>query len=185
MYQRLRMSRNSPKSADNDPADEWRQVYQASEAGLRAFLRGRLGQEADVEDCLQVVYVKTIESGDNVAPGARRAWLFRVAANESARFWRRKSTTDRVLEKRASYAEETVEDDATDKVIQTETSDKLRQLIETLPESTQEIIRLRIQEGLTFQQISDQLKIPIGTALTRMRRGLERLRTEIDPDNES
>ena len=44
---------------------------------------------------------------------------------------------------------------------------------------------MRIHDDLTFQQIADQLNIPIGTALTRMRRALEKLRNEIEPDIES
>ena len=40
-----------------------------------------------------------IESGANVAPAARRAWLFRVAANESARLWRSKASTDKMIER--------------------------------------------------------------------------------------
>lgn len=180
------MSRISPESAENDDdANDWHDVYSACESGLRAFLRGRLNQEADIDDCLQVVCIKMIQKGSGVASGARRAWLFRVAANESARMWRRKSTTNRVMEKQASSLTETGEDDATDKVILNETAQQVRQAIQSLPESTQQIVRLRIHDNLTFQEIADQLNIPIGTALTRMRRALEKLRTEIERDNES
>ena len=184
------MSRNPPESSANrneqdNAANQWHDVYSACESGLRAFLRGRLGQEADIDDCLQVVCIQMIQKGSNVAPAARRAWLFRVAANESARMWRRKSTTDRVMEKQASNLDETTQDDATGTVILNETNEKLTQAIGRFPETTQQIIRMRIHDDLTFQQIADQLNIPIGTALTRMRRALEKLRNEIEPDIES
>ncbi len=48
----------------------------------------------------------------------------------------------------------------------------------------QKIVRMRIHDNLTFQQIAEHLGIPLGTALTRMRRALERMRTEIE-QNES
>ena len=174
------MSPDPPDSNESVDSAAWRDVYEACESGLRAFLRSRLGQKADVDDCLQVVVVKMLESGGDVAPVARRAWLFRVAANESARMWRRKSTTKRILEKQANDLSETTDDDAAGQVIQGETNDQLRQAIEKLPESTQQIVRLRIHDNLTFQQIADQLNIPLGTALTRMRRALERLKNEIE-----
>ena len=57
--------------SDLDP--RWREVFEESVPGLRAFLRGRLGQDSDVDDCIQVVFVKMIESGRDVSPAARRA----------------------------------------------------------------------------------------------------------------
>lgn len=177
------MSGNIADSSGNDDdAKKWRDVFQGCEAGLRAFLRGRLGQEADIEDCLQVVWLKMIENNTNVAEGARRAWLFRVASNESARIWRRRSTTQRVLEKQSRHLDETVADEAIDKVILAETANKLQQAIEQLPESTQQIIQLRIHENLTFQEVANELKIPLGTALTRMRRAMDQLKKTIEPD---
>ena len=161
---------------------QWRAVFEDSRTGLRAFLRGRLSQDSDVDDCLQVVFVKMLESGGRVAPSARRAWLFRVAANESARMWRSKASTEKMLGRHG--AEEASQVDPAEQVILTETTEKLEQAIRLLPETWQKIIRLRIEENLTFQQISTQLDIPLGTALTRMRRALERLRNEIDSDDD-
>ncbi len=123
-----------------------------------------------------------IESGRQVAPAARRAWLFRVAANESARMWRSKASTEKMLGRHG--AEEASRDDPMRQVILTETNEKLYQTLRQLPESWQEIVRLRIEENLTFQQIATQLDIPLGTALTRMRRALERLKSEIDSNHD-
>lgn len=171
---------DSPR--DDAFADQWQEVFRASEGGLRAFLRGRLGQQVDVEDCLQAVYVKMIESGQSVAPVARRAWLFRVAANEAARMWRHKATTDRIMEKQA--VSEIFEDEAADQVILQETAEKLRHAMQRLPDDWRQVVQLRMNENLTFQQVADRLQIPLGTALTRMRRALERLRSEIEFDEE-
>ena len=167
-------------SGESEIARQWREVFEESTPGLRAFLRGRVIQDSDVDDCLQVVCVKMIESGGNVAPAARRSWLFRVAANESARMWRRKASTDKMLERHP--AEEAAQIDPTEKVILTETTEKLNQLLLQLPEAWQQVVSLRITENLTFQQIADQLDIPLGTALTQMRRALERLKSEIESD---
>ena len=85
-----------PKPGENA---SWQEVFEYSLPGLRAFLRHRLRQPSDIDDCLQAVSVKMMEKGENVAPAARRAWLFRVAANEAARVWRSRATTDRILQK--------------------------------------------------------------------------------------
>ncbi len=176
-----------PDSPQESSADHWRQVYEACLPGLRVFLRGRLGQEVDVDDCLQAVYVKMIQQsskpGKEVAPVARRAWLFRVAANEAAGLWRRKASTDKML--RRHGGDDITQPDATEKLILTETTVKVRQAVQRLPEALQVVVRLRMEENLTFQQIASKLDIPLGTALTRMRRAIERLKNEIKPEDES
>ena len=181
-----------PPSPDSDSpetarAEQWRKVFMECETGLRAFLRGRLGQEVDVDDCLQVVYLKMIQQsrkpGDDVAPAARRAWLFRVASNEAAGLWRRKASTDKMLSRHG--ADDTTLGDASEKLILTETTAKVRQALTRLPDTLQDVVRLRIEENLTFQEIASQLDIPLGTALTRMRRALDRLRKEMNPEDQS
>tara|TARA_R110002049_G_scaffold2750_10_gene22418 strand:+ start:53357 stop:53935 length:579 start_codon:yes stop_codon:yes gene_type:complete len=173
----------------NDNAEhDWRAVYELCQGGLRAFLRGRLNQEADVDDCLQMVFVKMTQQArrddSDVEPVARRAWLFRVASNEAALIWRNKATSNRVIENkgRQSATDDDILPDTTDKVILTETTVKLRQAIEKLPDHYREVVQMRIDQDKTFQTIADELSIPLGTALTRMRRALEKLRQEFEPE---
>ncbi|MGB7343126.1 MAG: sigma-70 family RNA polymerase sigma factor [Pirellulaceae bacterium] len=174
------MSPTSTPPSDDENRQQWRDVYDESLVGLRNFLRQRLGQQADVDDCLQAVFVKVIGAKNEIPMGARKAWLFRVAANEAAMMWRRKSVTHRVLEKQATVTQDVDTDNSVDQLIQDETAQQARRIINSLPESTQQIIRLRIDEDLTFQEIADRLDIPLGTALTRMRRALEKIKSEIE-----
>ncbi|QDT08756.1 RNA polymerase sigma factor [Planctomycetes bacterium K23_9] len=183
------MASKSPPAPDDDTARQWRTVYDECCNGLRVFLRGRLGQEADVEDCLQAVYIKLMKQDSSVPLGARKAWLFRVAANEAALYWRRKSAADRVLENQATdgnpiMTNSLASDDSLERLITVETAQQVRDILNKLPESTQQIVLLRIEDDLTFQEIANRLNIPLGTALTRMRRALEKIKNEIE-DSES
>ena len=154
-----------------------RKVFEETKLGLRLFLNKRLPQESDIDDCLQVVFLKLMEKGDNVAPPALRSWLYRVASNESARLWRTKAAFEKMYQKHGGV--EVPLSDPTAAMMQAETTEQLKKALKELPESWQQIVSLRIYENLTFQQISDQLGIPIGTALTRMRRALERLKNDL------
>jgi RNA polymerase sigma-70 factor, ECF subfamily len=169
-----------PSPPADDPSTGWKSVFEESAAGLRAFLRSRLSQESDVDDCLQAVYVKMVQSGATISANSRKAWLFRVAANESAGFWRKKASINRMLQQQTT-SQEYHADPAT-QLIHNETSIQLDQALDKLPADHREVIRLKIIHDLTFQQIATQLNIPLGTALTRMRRGLERLREELQND---
>ena len=168
---------------------EWRAVFDACQDAVRAFLSSRLGQPADVDDCLQAVFVKMTRQArrtdSTVAPVARRAWLFRVAANEAALMWRNKSSTNRMIQKKGleTAPDDTHLPDPSDRIVLTETTVRLREAVERLPENYREVVRMRIDQEKTFQTIADELGIPLGTALTRMRRALEKLRDEIETES--
>ena len=154
-----------------------RRVFEETQVGLRFFLSKRLPQDSDIDDCLQVVFVKLMEKGDGVVPPALRSWLYRVASNESARLWRTKAATEKMYQKHGGVRAPVP--DPTMAAMQAESAEQLKKALKELPESWQQIVSLRIYENLTFQQIADQLDIPLGTALTRMRRALERLKNDL------
>ncbi|MDG2220815.1 MAG: sigma-70 family RNA polymerase sigma factor [Rubripirellula sp.] len=168
----------SPGNESADPS--WQEIFEQALPVLRGFLHNRLTQESDIEDCLQTVSVKMLERGSGVAPAARRAWLFRVAANESARMWRSRAASEKALQRYAS--DETDIDFPENALTSDETNQQIMKVLTSLPPAWQRVVRMRIHENMTFQQIADQLDIPLGTALTQMRRALERMRQELDTD---
>lgn len=60
----------------------------------------------------------------------------------------------------------------------------LGKMVERLPESQRSSLRLAMYQGLTQQEISDQLNMPLGTVKTAMRRGMQRLKTMMVSSNE-
>jgi DNA-directed RNA polymerase specialized sigma24 family protein len=55
----------------------------------------------------------------------------------------------------------------------------VRAALVTLPLEQQQIVQLRIYDERTFADIAAELGIPLGTALTRMRLALEKLRAAL------
>lgn len=53
----------------------------------------------------------------------------------------------------------------------------LEDMVERLPESQRLSLQLAMKKGLTQQEISDKLDMPLGTVKTAMRRGMQRLKT--------
>lgn len=179
------------ESAREDQRQAWAELVERFDSSLRAFLRSRVRQDSDVDDCLQITVIKAMQFGRNVAPAARKAWLFRVAANEAAMMWRKESSKT-ALEKK--LLEQELIKDATasadsdwssasnDPLVDSETVARAKSLIRSLPATTQQIIDLKFRRDLTFKQISEQLEIPIGTALTQMRRALLKLRDQLSEE---
>lgn len=65
------------------------QIWQDYSGALRGFLRQRVANEADVDDLLQDILIKTHTHLFTVRdPAALRAWLFQVARNATVDFYR-------------------------------------------------------------------------------------------------
>ena len=62
-----------------------------------------------------------------------------------------------------------------DRMSSAELSEKVRQALKQIPVEQQEVVRLRIYEGMKFAEIAERTGVPLGTVLTRMRLALGRL----------
>ena len=74
-------------------------------------------------------------------------------------------------------AQATYEVNPLSKMADQEEMDELAKRISELPEEQRQVLRLRFFENRTFAEIAESMQIPIGTALSRMRLALERLRS--------
>ncbi len=131
-------------------------------------------------DVVQTSFVALSRFGGDVAPEARKSWLFRVAHREAMRVRDRqkpynqtsRESTSSVFEAQATY-----EINPLSRMAAQEDIDELTKRISALPQEQQQVLRLRFFENKTFAEIAESMQIPIGTALSRMRLALERLRS--------
>lgn len=65
-------------------------------------------------------------------------------------------------------------------IIQTQTNDKVRKLIDLLPEEQREVVILRHYADMSFKEIASLTRVSINTALGRMRYALINLRKLIE-----
>lgn len=146
---------------------------------LLRFLVGVLRDHQLASDALQAAFTKMVERGHETSEESRKAWLFRVAYNEALVVRRRQKTGKRVLERVAWSADLYQTDDT---LVRSESIEQVRAAIDQLSPDQQRIVRMRIYEDKTFAVIADELKIPLGTALGRMRAALAKLRSSLDSD---
>ncbi len=130
-------------------------------------------------DVVQTGFAALSRFGGDVAPEARKSWLFRVVHREAVRVRDRQKpymqsssdSTSSVFEKRTSY-----EIHPLSKMADQEEVEQLTRLIGELPKEQRDVLRLRFFENMTFAEIAETMQTPIGTALSRMRLALARLR---------
>ena len=67
-------------------------------------------------------------------------------------------------------------------LVNQETVKRVRRALEQLPSEQAEVVRRRMFHEQKFKDIAEELKLPLGTVLTRMRLALEKLRKGLQPD---
>jgi RNA polymerase sigma-70 factor (ECF subfamily) len=170
-----------------DPRDSGRldsetieSLYRQHAAELRRFLVGVLRDEALAADAGQAAFVKVMELGHTAREESRKAWLFRVAYHEALAIRRREATANRIL---AGLGRSVVTRDPTS-LVSKEQIERVRRAIGNLPLEQQTVVGKRIYEEKTFAQVAEELNIPLGTALTRMRTALAVLRRALSSSDE-
>jgi RNA polymerase sigma-70 factor (ECF subfamily) len=139
-----------------------------------------VGNVEDARDALQEAFVKCWRHRHETPEIQNlRAWIFRIAMNTGRDLrqtaWRRRS---RPLSGEETMIQ-TVQDSPETVVAGREQLDRLREAIRGLRSEEQEVFLLRQNGEMTYEQIADAVGIPVGTAKTRMRLALNKLRKEL------
>jgi len=145
---------------------------------LRRFLLGILRDAQLTSDVLQATFVKMVQRGHETREESRKAWLFRVAYHEAMAYRRREGVGDKVL-RRVAWHSNGVAGPADEPLLRLEAVQSVREALEELPPEQRQVVRMRIYEEKTFATIAKELKIPLGTALGRMRAATIKLRARL------
>ena len=166
-----------PKQLDPQLLSQWHEDYSKR---LKAFLVGLLRNQTLTDEALQSTFAKALTDGGSVQPGSERAWLFQVAFNEAMMLKRRAGINRQALNKLFEQGHARADSaTATERIVEKETVEAIKQALSRLAANQREVVELRIYQQMTFQEIADELGIPLGTALTRMRSALGNLRVAL------
>ena len=138
-------------------------------------------------DILQETFIKVfkiIRKGSYNEQGKFLPWILRISHNLVMDHFRYKKRSKMIYEKDLYYTFSNIKssDDAfKEKIISDKTLSKtLSKMIDQLPESQKEIVKLRFFENLSFKEIAEMNNISINTALGRVRYSLNNLRKTMD-----
>ena len=161
------------------PADIER-LYDDHAQALFAFLLNFTRDENDTRDALQEIFVKLAKQPGLIADARdERAFLIRLAHNVAVDLMRRRSA-------RAKYHEQFGTDPVSPFATTADPDEaafrqQLSLALGELPPDQRAVVHLKLWEGLTFEQIAATLEIPLNTAASRYRYGLDKLRDRLRP----
>jgi RNA polymerase sigma-70 factor (ECF subfamily) len=140
------------------------------------FLFGMLRDHHRAEDALQETFVQAIRRADTADPSTFRGWLFTVAHQQAVLLKRKDRRVPTPADLPALVGLPATGDGPEAEVARADAADAVRGLLGLLPASQQDVIRLRVFDGLRFREVADRLGCPLNTALARMHDGVKALR---------
>jgi len=158
-------------------------LYDDHAQALFAFLLNFTRDENDTRDALQDTFTKLARRPELLdAARDERAFLIRMAHNTAVDLMRRREAREKTREQfgaeQASLFAPAPHID--DQVFRSALDSALAEL----PPPQRAVVHLKLWEGLTFEQISGVMDIPLNTAASRYRYGLDKLRERLRPLHE-
>lgn len=138
------------------------------------------GSDRFAQDVVQEVFIAVWKDAGRFDParGALGPWLFSLARHKAIDLVRRESTVrKRTVD--VDLAFEKAPDDVDQEAWLRVRRERVREAIAELPENQRVALELAFFAGLTHVEVAERLGIPLGTAKTRIRTALLRLRESI------
>jgi RNA polymerase sigma-70 factor (ECF subfamily) len=179
----IRRCREGDEKAYRELVDRYRrQVYSMALRMLR--------REEDAEDVAQETFIRVFRALDRYDPTRSfTAWMFTIAARLCIDHIRRRRQSPLSLFQRDAETQEerTIEvadpgpgpDELTSRG---EEERHAKALIDSLPHHYRIVVMLRHQQDLSYQEIAEALKLPLGTVKARIHRARALLKQQLEGD---
>lgn len=152
-----------------------RRMFELYRSRILSLMIRMTSDRDEAEDLLQDAFMRVLSRiGDFRGESALGTWIHRVAVNEALQKLRRKRRRKRIFD-------EAVEEISKPVTHHEDPSRRMdvRDAIEELPPSMREMIELRYYDGMTYEEIADELGMSKGTAGARLHKARERLRSQL------
>ncbi len=155
-------------------------------APLLLGIAGRTIDRAAAEDLVQDVFLAVWRNADRFDParGTLRAWILQITHFRLLNELRRRSRQPDVVPDPDGLVLDALpagELGPADRAAEEDRRAAVRTALASLPASQREAVGLAFLEDLTHSEVASELGVPLGTAKTRIRSGLEKLRGALAP----
>ena len=135
--------------------------------------------DADAEDLLQDTLLHAYRGFRSFEPGTNlKAWLFRIQYHRwiSAHRYKQRRPMEVTVDDVGEYESATGLPSAEDDVLELLSDNEIRRALAALPDGTRTVLYYAGVAGYTYAETAAMMNIPIGTVMSRVSRGRQRLR---------
>ena len=164
------------KKAQRGDAEAFIALMEECKMTLRRVAYGYLGNDEDVADAIQDTILAAYEHLDTLKKREHfKTWLVRILINNCTKTWRQKKRNVSFESEHALGRTEHVDRERADV--------EFRELLLSLPEDSRTIFQLYYGEQFTTKEIADILDMNENTIKSKLHRGKEQLREELEGGN--
>jgi RNA polymerase sigma-70 factor (ECF subfamily) len=141
-----------------------------------------LRDPAAAEDVVQDVFMGLWKrpQGFDAGRGSLANYLTMLARSRAVDRWRSRATREAATRRSAEQSLRPPAESAEEPVLRREGSRRLLRAVDTLPADQREALLLAYGRGLTTREISEAAQVPLGTAKSRLRLGLQKARSALE-----
>jgi len=171
------------KQAKKGSNDAFNKLVSKYREQLHFHIGKMIRDREQVEDLVQEVFMKAFDNLESYnTQYAFSTWIYRIATNHTIDYLRKKklktlSINDPVTTKdgemNVQLPDENFETDRA--IIRKQRKKMIESAISNLPEKYRDVIRMRHMEEMSYQEISDELDLPLGTVKAHIFRAREML----------
>ncbi len=168
-----------PSSDNGKPPREWlEEMFARLETPLVSYVKRQIGGDLETaRDIVQEAFVRLCQESWPKIGGHATAWLYRTCRNQAIDIIRREGRM-RAVHGNTDVA--TVEDRTSigpsENLSDGEQVDQLKLQIKGLPAQQQEVLRLRMHDGLSYKQISEVTGLSTSNVGYHLHQAILRLR---------
>jgi RNA polymerase sigma-70 factor (ECF subfamily) len=150
---------------------------------LQYHVNKMVKESEQVEDLVQEAFIKAFKNLDSYNSSyAFSTWLYRITTNHTIDYLRKKklktTSIDKPIKTREGEMSFELPDEHAEtdrKIIRKQRKKIITHAIENLPEKYRQVIEMRHIEELSYQEIADELDLPLGTVKAHIFRAREML----------
>ena len=171
------LKKNEPDHAERAELASFEETMLPHLDAAHNLARWLLRNEQDAQDVVQEAYLRAFKSFGGFHGSNGRAWLLTIVRNTSYTLLKKNRAVDLTTtfdEEIHAPGHESVSPATV--LEHAEDAELIRKAMDELPAEFREILTLRHQEELSYQEIGEILKIPTGTVMSRLARARAKLR---------
>ena len=170
------------RALDGDEA-AYEALVDKYQRALYYHIRKMVRKEQIIEDLVQESFIKAFSALDSYQPRyAFSTWLYRIARNHTIDYLRKKKLPTRSIDAPVRTQEGEVDYQVPDTtyrpdkhVVEDQRRTLIQEAIDSLSPKYHRVIVLRHQEEKSYQEIADELELPLGTVKAHLFRAREKL----------
>jgi RNA polymerase sigma-70 factor (ECF subfamily) len=163
---------------EESDAEAFATLYDRHSRAAFSLAHRMMGERQASEDLMQDAFLKVWRGASSYRAerGSVRTWILSIVHNRGIDQIRSQASRRRTQDKIEASAPRSQPSDAFAETWRNSRRDQVREALNTLPPEQLKILELAYFSGYTHVEISELLRLPLGTVKGRMRLGLKKIR---------